>query len=310
MAGQASSDETAAQLTVYYPTICQPFFSLRLRSGEALDWLNAALPTARRLGNLYVATILNLMGLLDRAFGRHREAVAHFREALSAASSLENPESEGTLLGNLGNELVFVGEFEEAEPILNRLLRISRESGLDQEEMLALGGLERLYSELQRFDLALDYGRQWLEVARRSGSRYSEGQALGNMGVCHMHLESYREAISCFLDDLRISRELGDRWGEAACLGNLGWACHALGLQERAKVLLHARIHLSEELEDLRGAAESSWNLGFIYEEEDLPRAIELKQVMVDYKRSIQHPDAEELASEVDALRARLFGGS
>lgn len=311
-AAQASAtDNSVAELATYYPIVCQPFFSLRLHSEESLGWLNTALTLARKSGtDLYVSTILNQIGLELRRIGRHREALAHFQESLSTAAALDNVEIEAIISGNLGHELLFLGETEKAHPILSQALSKSQQCGDHHGETVALAGLERLYFDRQDFPRAIDFAQKWLATSQISGQRQSEGEALGNMGVTYMNLENPYKAIECFAANLEIARELGDRLGEAACMGNLGWAHAHLGNLEEAATILRSRIDLSRSLCDVRGEAESSWNLGTLLEDQgDLVQAAKLMQVMVDYKVSIGHPDAESVEAEIGALRARIHLG-
>ena len=123
--------------------------------------------------------------------------------------------------------------------------------------------------------------------------------------MAYIDLGEVERAIEYHEQALQISREIGDRRGEGADLGNLGNAYSALGEVERAIATFEQALEIDREIGDRRGEAFDSWNLGLLYEESDPARAAELMQVCVDYEREIGHPDAEEDAERVVAVRAR-----
>ncbi len=50
-----------------------------------------------------------------------------------------------------------------------------------------------------------------------------------------------------------------------------------------------------------------SWNLGgLLVQQGELPRAVELMQICVDYERYIGHPDAEKDAAVVEQIQQKL----
>ena len=64
---------------------------------------------------------------------------------------------------------------------------------------------------------------------------------------------------------------------------------------------------MTREISDRLGEGSACWNLGLALEKlGELGRAAALMQVRVDYLREIGHPEAEEAAAEVEALRGRM----
>jgi len=114
-----------------------------------------------------------------------------------------------------------------------------------------------------------------------------------------------REAVRLLGWAAEAARRLGDRRGEGNRLGNLGNAYSALGEVGRAIEYYEQALAIAREIGDRRGVAFRCWNLGLLYEESDPARAAELMQVCVDYEREIGHPDAEEDAERVAALRKK-----
>jgi tetratricopeptide (TPR) repeat protein len=86
---------------------------------------------------------------------------------------------------------------------------------------------------------------------------------------------------------------------EGNALGNLGDAQKAIEYYDEV-------LAIAREIGDRRGEALTSWNLGLEYEKSgDLKQAAEIMQICVDYEREIGHPDAENDAAHLEALRAK-----
>jgi len=101
-----------------------------------------------------------------------------------------------------------------------------------------------------------------------------------------------------------IDRKIGDRRGEGKAFGNLGIAYKDLGEPRRAIEYYEQALVIDREIGDRQGEAISCWNLGvLLVQQGELPRAVELMQVSADYYRSIDHPDAEKMATDVQSLR-------
>lgn len=186
-------------------------------------------------------------------------------------------------------------------------LEAARQQGDRSQEGYHLGNLGLAYEALGEPYRAIELNEQWLVIAREIGDRHGKASALGGLGIAYAALGEPRRAIELYQQQLAITREIGDQRGEIIALNNLGIAYEALGEPRRAIELYQQQLVMAHEIGDRRGEAHASWNLGLHYEEEgNLHRAADLMQVRVDFEREIGHPDAEENAARVEAIRARL----
>ena len=70
------------------------------------------------------------------------------------------------------------------------------------------------YSNLGKYQKAIDYYNQALEVALKIGDRQNEGTWLSNLGNVYLRLEQYEQAISYSEQALEVVSEIGDRKGK------------------------------------------------------------------------------------------------
>ncbi|MBI4671868.1 MAG: tetratricopeptide repeat protein, partial [Chloroflexi bacterium] len=163
-----------------------------------------------------------------------RERIRWLEQAATAARKLENRQSEGNHLGNLGVAYAALGEVRKAIGFYEQALVIDREIGDRRGEGSDLGNLGNAYADLGEVRKAIGFYEQHLAIAREIGDRRGEGNALGNLGLAYAALGEVRKAIGFYEQALVIDREIGDRRGEGSDLGNLGLAYAALGEVRKA----------------------------------------------------------------------------
>jgi tetratricopeptide (TPR) repeat protein len=238
------------------------------------------------------------------------QRISWLEEALKAARKLRNRGMEGVHLGNLGLAYAALGDAHRAIEYYEQHLTIAREIGDRRGEGADLGNLGNAYAALGDAHKAIEYYEQRLVIAREIGDRRGEGNALGNLGNAYAAFGDAHKAIEYYEQALAILREIGDRRGEGADLGNLGNAYADLGDTHKAIEYYGQALAIAREIGDRRGETLTSWNLGLAYEKSgDLKQAAEMMQICVDYEREIGHPDSENDAKRLEALRAKSRNG-
>ena len=247
------------------------------------------------------------LGSAAAVFGDLRKAIALYGLSLAIARDITDRCSEANALGSLGNAYADLGQPLKAIEYHEQQLTITREIGDRRGESNALDNLGLGYIALDDLHKAIEYHTQSLAIAREIGDRHAERSALGNLGVAWHKLAQPREAIKYYRQALPIARESSDRSGEATILGNLGNAYKDLARPYEAIECYEQVSAIAREIGDRRSDANACWNMGLLHERAaDLARAIDLMQVCVDYEREIGHPEAEQRAAHIAALRARL----
>jgi tetratricopeptide (TPR) repeat protein len=236
-----------------------------------------------------------------------REQIRWRESGLAAARQREDKLLEGIHLGNLGLAYADLGEARCAIEFYEQALLIDREIGYRHGEGADLANLGNAFKSLGETHRAIELYEQALIIGREIGDRRGEGNALGGLGSAYTSLGETRRAIEFYEQRIALAREIKDLRGECNVLGNLGLAYADLGETLRAIELFEQQLAIAREMGDRRGEGIASWNLGLAYETlGDLARATELMQVWVEFEHEIGHPDAEQRAAEVEALRARL----
>src|SRR5260370_12365498 len=126
----AESDYAASLYCCYYPDVGLYLLDLRQHPSARIDWLEAALAAARRVGDRDAE--MRHLGNLARAYfdvGDTSGAVQLSEKALAIAEEAGNHRYIGDALGNLGLGYFYLGEVSRARELLENALLIKRETG-------------------------------------------------------------------------------------------------------------------------------------------------------------------------------------
>src|SRR5260370_19461617 len=126
----AESDYAASLHCCYYPDDGLYLLVVRQHTSARIDWLEAALAAARRVGDRDAE--MRHLGNLARAYfdvGDTRGAVQLSEKALAIAEEAGNRRYIGDALGNFGLGHFYLGEGYQARGLLEIALRINRGQG-------------------------------------------------------------------------------------------------------------------------------------------------------------------------------------
>ncbi|MFZ0889297.1 MAG: tetratricopeptide repeat protein [Candidatus Binataceae bacterium] len=288
-AAHAGGDDVGARLCVDYPDAGAYVLFLRLHPRELIDWFEAALGAARRLGDRGAEG--RALGNLGNAYfllGNHRRAIEFHEQVRAIFREIGDRRGEGNALGSLGNAYHARGEYRRAIQFYEQARAISREIGDREGEGAALGNLGLAYRSLGDCRRAIEFHEQACAIAREIGDRRGEGNALGGLGVAYDSLGDYRRAIEFHEQHLAIAREIGDRHGEGNALNNLGLAYDSLGDHRPAIEFCEQALAIAREIGDRRGEGNALGNLGNAYHARgEYRRAIEFHEQRLAIAREI-----------------------
>jgi tetratricopeptide (TPR) repeat protein len=257
-----ATDTDVTWLAITYPNAGAYVLDLRQHSREQIRWLEIALAAARRLQDRESEGVaLNNLGLAYADLGETRRAIQFYEQRLTIAREIGDRRGEGAVLGNLGTAYYHLSETRRAIQFHEQALPILREIGNRRGEGATVGNLGSAYAALGETRRAIQFHEQRLTIAREIGDRRGEGSALGNLGTAFAALGETRRAIQFYEQALLIDREIGDRRGEGADLGNLGLAYKDLGETRRAIQFYEQALLIDREIGDTRGESTDLWNM-------------------------------------------------
>jgi CHAT domain-containing protein len=162
---------------------------------------------------------------------------------------------------------------QQAIPLLERALQLSRGAQNPDREALALMALGRIHSNLGDNPKALAYFQPALPILQALGNRNGEATALNNIATIYSILGDKQKALETLNQTLPILRALGNRSGEARTLNNMGSIYSDLGEKTKALEFFNQALPLrrgeggtpEERRSQLSGEAGTLANMGTVY---------------------------------------------
>jgi class 3 adenylate cyclase/tetratricopeptide (TPR) repeat protein len=150
-------------------------------------------------------------GLALRSLGRWDEAMADWREALTAYEELGDAEASVHVCAEIGSQLGWGAHYVEALEITSRGLALLQDHvSVDRSSLLAQAGAFRgLAGDYQAGEDLLD---QALTMAEELGDRRQVGGILGAKALIHGWYMQASEALDLNLRAVEGARESGDLW--------------------------------------------------------------------------------------------------
>jgi tetratricopeptide (TPR) repeat protein len=217
------------------------------------------LALARELGyKQLIAACLNNLANMERDRDAMRQL---YLESLELDRELKDRAGEATVLGNLGWLAFNVGDYAEAQTMIEDGLAAYRELGNPRGvawTLLLGAGVAIDLGDLERAGALAEEG---LLLTREVGSRDWESYAISILGRV-ARLQGDLEGARALLEEkLETAKEIG-RTAEANAFLGLGLVCLEAGEHERARALLADSLPLQQEYGTRRNVAAGLEGLG------------------------------------------------
>lgn len=214
----------------------------RLRGyySEARDSLQAALEaegkgrTAARVSALGAAVLTNM------ALGHYDQARRQSEESLAIQRELDEPLKLASALMNHSNLLIETGQFREGRRVLEEGLEIHRKHG--GSGVGFYGNLGNALIYLGEYEQAEVLIEKHLMLCRQEGMQEWEAVGIYNLGLIALARADYTRSHMYMMQSMEIRRELNDRTGLLSALFGLSLlsaacrqpehACHLLGAHD------------------------------------------------------------------------------
>jgi tetratricopeptide (TPR) repeat protein len=214
--GQMATNSLAANLCESYPSSSPNLLMLLLPPKELATWLRLAITiTQEQSQNEHINNLAAVLITL----GEFTEAIEWCEPILK--DNLE-PQIEQSLLGNLGNAYMGLGQTHKALQYQEHALEISH---LIEDKRIQAGNHNNLgiaLTKLEQHEKAADHYQQAFALAEEVGDLQIQMSALGNIGVIYKNLKQYKDALEYYEACFHLAQQLNDLDTQAYSLGNMG----------------------------------------------------------------------------------------
>jgi CHAT domain-containing protein/tetratricopeptide (TPR) repeat protein len=215
--------------------------------------------------------------------GQLEAALRLWQQARQQLRQSKNGVGELQVLMKLGSAFVLLDRYQEALPILDTGLALSRHLQNRSAEAQILGNVGIAYQSLGQYSQAIATHRQAGKLLLELGDRQGLGQVLTNLGNTFEAVGDYTNATIAFQQSLKIAQQIGDRTGKIIALGNLGAMAANQGQDQEALKLFQQSLDQAQALNYLPGQASAFLNLGSTHHS-----LRQLDQAITFYQSSLQ----------------------
>lgn len=233
--------------------------------------------------------------------GRLSDAIAFWRNGLTAAGRLGDDAAEIAARRRLGLALARTGAFDEAIAQLHDALAVAETTGARRDEGDTHHILAMVTDRQDDCQQALHHAMRALEVYRKLGDPTREATALNGVGWCSARVGDDTAAREHCLAALELHQRNEDQDGAAETLDSLGFIAHRTGDHETALSHYRQALKLRRALGHTYIVADTLDAIGRTCAE--LGRADEAKEAWLEAHKLYRQQDRPDDADRVERQR-------
>ncbi len=200
--------------------------------------------------------------------GQWQDAESICRKALKIAQKETDPIIKARAANALGKLLMLQGKYAEADKHLQKSRKLFEAEDDLYGKIRAYGNLGNLYFRQGAYEKAKNYFIKSIEGSRQRPHSSATAQVVANLGLAFMNQGRYAEGIRWIKEQLDICRKAKDRQGMATLLVNLGILLFEKGDYEQAGHQFQEGLQLAEELGNKFLMAIALGSLGNVFQKQ------------------------------------------
>lgn len=177
--------------------------------------------------------------------GRWQDMLRTSTLGLAAARRLGDVAAEKRSLLGQAEAYQWLGALPEAIEALEAALKLSADTGREEDRMQVLVNLASALGRDGQFEGSVAAGEEALGVARRVGSVHYAALALNNLAMAHVATEDFALAVRRGREATELHRSAADEIGTVMALDTLGMAHAGSGDDEAAMAAYREAIRLA-----------------------------------------------------------------
>nr|WP_323747311.1 tetratricopeptide repeat protein [Catenulispora pinisilvae] len=242
------------------------FFYTRRYLDDWFDTAANAMMAARRLGNRFAeAELLHILGVAHDSAARYEDSLECFEQALLIRREIGDRPGEALTLNGVGGANYRLRRLQCAAQHMRMATDLARELDLKHLELVALGNLALLQSDMGQYEEGIKLFGEILEFRATAGEKIEQAVVLNNLGRLHHRLGHSAEALSCLGRARALAEELNNRHTLASVLDALA-AVHArAGYRATAEAQVKQALELARATDNRNEQTAALTTLGMIH---------------------------------------------
>ncbi|MBK6964723.1 MAG: tetratricopeptide repeat protein [Bacteroidales bacterium] len=172
---------------------------------KAIEYFGQTLYLDRKSGDsAAIATSLNNMGMVYSRWGKHRQAIGFYEDALGYTPA--GP-SKAIRLSNIGMAWYYLKDYNTALEYLYKALRIDQKYNQKIKVGIRKNEISTVLAAKGKYNEAIRLNEEALIIFRETGIKESQIITLTDMGNIYRQLGQTNKAERCFLESSAIANE-------------------------------------------------------------------------------------------------------
>ncbi len=190
-----------------------------------------------------------ILGIANSHFGilNYHQAIKFSKPALALAQISHDVDMEIEISGFIGIVYSQMGFPKKGIPLIERQLSLSLDNCNQYQQYLALYRLAIAYTNLQKYEIGIEYFQQALKIIDILGEPVAKSRILGNLGVVYAQTEKYVLALEYLLAAFNIACTIDSKLSQIYLRINMAF-CYSCLKQTGAFEHLQIAMNLAKKL--------------------------------------------------------------
>lgn len=211
------------------------------------------------------ASILSNLGLIYKLKGEYKRSLKYSSKSLFISKNQGNIQAVTSALNNMGRLYDTIGDYENALKYLNESLDTLNQYDNTELKSSILNNIGLIYMHIEELDMALKCFNESLTISSTNNYKRAESSALHNLATYNEKILNYKEALRYYQDAYNVETEIYDMEGQAATLNNMAMIYMQLGNLSKSLKYLNDSLNIRTEIDDKNGIEVTLNNLGQLY---------------------------------------------
>jgi len=234
---------------------------------RAVENYRKALAINKELGkNVDEAMTADNIGQVYYAWGQYDKAIEYYSKALAVYEKLGQKKGIAICMNSIGMVYKAWGNYDQAVENYRKALTINEELGNKPMIAVSLYNIAEVYYARGQYERVVEYLSKTLAIQEELGNKNNIASALNGLGMVYGAWGQHDNALEYHRKALAIYEELGRKDHTAISLNNIGEACRVLGQYERALEYYRKSLAMEEEMGRKDGIATVLNNIGLVYD--------------------------------------------
>jgi len=227
--------------------------------------------------DILVGDCYSLIGNNQIYIGNYEEAIRYFNMVYEIDEALGNRINLAVILNSIGKAYELCREFDKALEFFSRSLEIAREENQPNMVAVRLASIASIYKNQNKTDEALKLLDEALEIEIAQNNIIGKGYRLDMIGEVYTMKGEFIKAEEYLKEALKIFRDYSVKPSEAIVLNHLAYNAFQKGLISQATEYYNQSLRIAEDIRFRNMLEKNHQELSKLYEESG------------NYKSALQH---------------------